>query len=73
MTRFLGWYLAVVLAAYGLSASWALGIAAERVATTEAQLAQIASDLQDMRAERVVQSDRCEYIPEAPSCKSVPS
>ncbi len=32
LMRFLGCYIAVVLAAYSVSASWSLGVAADRVA-----------------------------------------
>ena len=45
MTRFLGWYLAIVLAAYSISASWSLGSAGERLTQVQQQATQLADDL----------------------------
>jgi hypothetical protein len=61
MTQFLGWYLAAVLAAYSLSASWALGIASDRVVAAERQVAQLSADVEDTRARlgALVMAERC--------------
>jgi hypothetical protein len=45
MTRFLGWYLAAILAAYSISASWALGSAGERLTEVQQQATQLSDDL----------------------------
>jgi hypothetical protein len=70
MTRFLGWYLAAVLAAYSLSVSWALGMASDRVAATERQAAQLSADLDDARSSlsAVVMRERCATTPD--SCRT---
>jgi len=45
VTRFLGWYLAAILAAYSISASWSLGSAGERLTEVQHQAIQLADDL----------------------------
>jgi hypothetical protein len=67
MTRFLGWYLAAVLAAYSLSTSWSLGTAGARVAQVEQQAAQLAAELDDTRSRLNIldQRERCATEPES--------
>jgi hypothetical protein len=67
MTRFLGWYLAAVLAAYSLSASWSLGLASDRIAAIERQEAQLSADLETARSSAHISysSDTCRDYPHA--------
>jgi hypothetical protein len=61
MTRFLGWYLAAVLAAYSVSTSWALGMASDRVAAAEQQIAQLSAEAEGTRARlsALIRAERC--------------
>ena len=67
MIRFLGWYIAAVLAAYSLSASWSLGIAAERIASIERHEAQLSADLESAQSAAHVSyaSQQCRAFPHA--------
>ena len=56
--RSLGWYVAAVLAAYALSASRSLGLAAQRVAAAEQQAVQLSADLNSTRAQLAVLDER---------------
>lgn len=67
MTRFLGWYVAAILAAYALSASWSLGAAGAQLTATEARAEQLSVEL-DVANEHVIsleQQTYCDDTPEA--------
>jgi hypothetical protein len=61
MMRFLGWYLAAVLAAYSVSASWSLGMASDRVVAAEREIAQLSAEVEGTRARLTAQvtAERC--------------
>jgi hypothetical protein len=65
MTRFLGWYLAVILLAYALSASWSLGTAGEQLRASEEQTAQLSAEL-DTANEDVISLQQQSYCASAP-------
>ena len=66
MMRFLGWYIAALLAAYSLSASWSLGLASSRVSVVEHEAARLSAELEAVQSAPTA-SDRntyCDYMPE---------
>jgi hypothetical protein len=72
MMRFLGWYLAVILAAYAVSASWSLGTAGERLRASEQQAAQLSAEL-DTTNETVISLQQQAYCAGAPEvCSPAP-
>jgi hypothetical protein len=71
--RFFGWYVAAVLAAYALSASWSLGQAAARVVVVEEHAAQLSTELSaakarlrdiDVRERCTTRDDDCQPVDE---------
>jgi hypothetical protein len=68
--RFLGWYLAVVLAAYALSTSWSLGLAGQRMAAAEQHVEQLSADLDSTRAKLAVLDLRQRCAASSDECMS---
>ena len=72
LMRFFGWYLAAVLAAYALSASWSLGLTSARLSAAEQEAARLSDDLDAARAKLIIfdQRQKCAYVPD--DCLSNP-
>jgi len=66
MMRFLPWYVAAVLAAYAVSASWSLGMASEQVATEQQKVQELSALLEQSRplSSALAQGSRCAGVAE---------